>query len=100
MTTMITTTTTTAGPSPYSKIQALIDALPTDALTRKVDVGSSMATGAVADVWGERPGKELPEGWTMRDLLGWVQYVMKGVWKGEGGDEQGRSKREILHGRD
>lgn len=96
-------TTAQTGPSPYSKIAALIDALPPGVLTHTLTGTSSLSksTTSVVDeaVWGERPEKDLPEGWTLRDLLGWVQYVMKQAW--DGNDVPGHArKRRSSHARE
>lgn len=94
MTAATATTAMASGASPYSKIEALIEALPSGALTASVVLPSATATVGVEGMeWGERPEKELPEGWTLRDLLGWVQFLMKEAWEGEG-------KKRGLHARD
>jgi cellulase len=87
------------GPSPYSKIEALIEALPSGALTSSVVLPSVTAGAKTTEAkaaWGSRPEKDLPEGWTMRDLLGWVQYLMKQAWNGENGKKRGVHQRDFV----
>ncbi|KAF2161393.1 lytic polysaccharide monooxygenase [Zasmidium cellare ATCC 36951] len=37
-------------------------------------------TGSDESQWGERPSKDLPEGWTLKDLEQWVAYLTKPSW--------------------
>lgn len=114
MTTLTSTTTATNNnpskkPSPYSRIQALLDSLPSEALTRTIAVSTAAASADSYNSedktgWGGLPEKNLPEGWTLRDLLSWVQIGMKEVWDGKGkddGNDGGKGSRaEGRHSRD
>jgi hypothetical protein len=85
------------GPSPYSKIADIINALPSGALTSVISKPTNSATpkfynGSESTNWGDKPNKELPEGWTLKDLLQWTSYSLKQAW----GDMKGGKK----HSRD
>lgn len=47
------------------------------------------------------PEKDLPEGWTLKDLLEWVQWGMKKAWKAgrEGKGHGGGDQHEGRHSR-
>ncbi|CZT23880.1 related to endoglucanase IV precursor [Ramularia collo-cygni] len=90
-TTAPTTTTNSASSTLYSEtLQALIDTLPPGALTKTMEVPSVTGTSQGKGN-GRLPAKDLPKGWTLGELLQWVQWsVDNKAWKGEEGRRGGR----------
>lgn len=81
ITTAYTTATVTSAPTatPYSVPASAASVAPSEAPSV---TSSSVAspTGSAGTKWGDRPSKELPAGWTLKDLLDWVAYLTKPSW--------------------
>ncbi|KXT14866.1 hypothetical protein AC579_743 [Pseudocercospora musae] len=79
--------------APESAIASLISAVPSEALTSTipttiVPTGTASAASPTGyssgeTEWGSKPSKPLPAGWTLKDLLEWVAYLMKQSWSGK-----------------
>ncbi|EME48042.1 glycoside hydrolase family 61 protein [Dothistroma septosporum NZE10] len=83
-----TAAVTVTGPALYSAIATLTSAIPSEAFTSTLPAYSAATapTGSYAGNtndtlrWGDLPTKPLPEGWTLKDLLQWVTYLLKQSW--------------------
>ncbi|KAF7197980.1 Endoglucanase-4 [Pseudocercospora fuligena] len=79
--------------APESAIASLISAVPSEALTSTipttiVPTGTASAASPTGyssgeTQWGSKPSKPLSAGWTLKDLLEWVAYLMKQSWSGK-----------------
>lgn len=80
------TATVTGGATaaPYSAIASIASAVPSEALTSTIPTALPSATASPSSgngiKWGDRPSKPLPKGYTLKDLLQWVAYLMKQSW--------------------